>query len=134
MKSVTFTISLILFCMNLYPQQMEATATNIKKNTFIYKTVGKTPIHADLYQTIDTTVLKPVIIWIHGGALIFGSREDVPEEQMKFYLKEGYSVISIDYRLAPETKLPEIMEDLKDAVHWVRANGPGLLRIDSTKL
>ena len=125
---------MILFCMIIYPQQMEAHDIKIKKKTFIYKTVGKTPIHADLYQTTGKTKLKPAIIWIHGGALIFGSRTDLPEEQMKFYLKAGYSVISIDYRLAPETKLPEIVEDIKDAVQWVRANGPHLLRIDSTKI
>ncbi len=134
MKSVTFTILMILFCMNTYPQQMVANDIKIKKKTFIYKTVGKTPIHADLYQTIANTELKPAIIWIHGGALIFGSRTDLQEEQMKFYLTAGYSVISIDYRLAPETKLPGIVEDIKDAIQWVRANGPDLLGIDSTKI
>lgn len=98
--------------MNIYSQQMESNDIKIKKKIFIYKTVGKTSINADLYQTADNTVLKLIIIWIHGGALIFGSRTDLPEEQMKFYLKADYSVISIDYRLAPETKLPEIIEDI----------------------
>jgi acetyl esterase/lipase len=125
---------MILFCMNIYPQQMEANDIKIQKKTFIYKTVGKTRIHADLYQTIANTELKPAIIWIHGGALIFGSRTGLQEEQMKFYLTAGYSVISIDYRLAPETRLPGIVEDIKDVIQWVRANGPDLLGIDSTKI
>lgn len=41
--------------------------------------------------------------------------------------------MSIDYRLAPETKLPAIIEDVQDAVKWVRKNGASLLKVDSTK-
>ncbi len=38
----------------------------------------------------------------------------------------GYVVVSIDYRLAPETKLPGILEDVRDAFVWVRKEGPRL--------
>src|SRR5439155_13262304 len=43
-------------------------------------------------------------------------------------------VVSIDYRLAPETKLPAILEDLHDACRWVRAQGPGLFAADAKRL
>ena len=33
-------------------------------------------------------------------------------------------VVSIDYRLAPETKLAAIPDDVKDAFAWVRSEGP----------
>ena len=55
------------------------------------------------------------------------------EEQKKLYLGAGYSIVSIDYRLAPETKLPAIIEDVQDAVKWVRRNAASLLKVDSTK-
>jgi hypothetical protein len=32
----------------------------------------------------------------------------------------GFAVVSIDYRLAPETKLAAILEDVQDACKWVR--------------
>lgn len=32
----------------------------------------------------------------------------------------GFHVISIDYRLAPEAKLPEIANDIQDAWYWLR--------------
>lgn len=106
----------------------------IRKKTFTYKSVGETPIQADLFQTTNDNKLKPAIIWIHGGGLIFGGRADLPEEQKLLYLKAGYSVVSIDYRLAPETKLPEIVNDVKDAIQWVHRNGKDSLRIDPNKL
>ena len=43
-------------------------------------------------------------------------------------------VVSIDYRLAPETKLPAIVEDVQDACRWVRERGPKLFRIAPERL
>ncbi|MDN5202778.1 alpha/beta hydrolase [Fulvivirgaceae bacterium BMA10] len=106
----------------------------IEKTTFTYKQVENLKIQADLYRIRADKSLKPVIVWIHGGALIFGSRDDLSEEQMKLYLDAGYSVISIDYRLAPETKLREIVSDVKDAIVWIRSNGEKTLGIDPNNI
>jgi acetyl esterase/lipase len=40
-------------------------------------------------------------LWIHGGALIFGSRENIRTAQLQRYIDAGYAVVSIDYRLRP---------------------------------
>ena len=98
--------------------------------TYIYKTAGGCEIKADVYGS-DVKLRKPVMLWIHGGALIAGSRVAPPE----WLDPDGrYVVVSIDYRLAPETKLPVIVEDLQDAYRWVREQGPGLFHIDSERL
>jgi Esterase/lipase len=41
-------------------------------------------------------------------------------------LDAGFSVASIDYRLAPETKLPGILDDVRDAFRWLRRNAKTL--------
>jgi acetyl esterase/lipase len=99
------------------------------KETFTYKTIGNTNIKADVYRLAGQG-LRPVIIWIHGGALILGSREALPADERERFLRAGYVVVAIDYRLAPETKLPEILKDVEDAHRWVRDKGPTLFRID----
>ena len=62
------------------------------------------------------------MLWVHGGGLVHGRRRGLPEDQRRLYLQSGYVVVSIDYRLAPETKLPGILEDLGDAWAWVRGH------------
>jgi acetyl esterase/lipase len=49
-------------------------------------------------------------------------------------LSSGYVVVSIDYRLAPETKLPAILEDLKSAYDWVYTQGPRLFHADPNRI
>lgn len=135
MKISSLIIVPFLFAINLYAQPAASSAdSNFEKKTFVYKKAGKLPIEADVYQSPKGTGLKPVIIWIHGGGLMGGSRGGPTKEQKKLYLDDGYSIVSIDYRLAPETKLPAIIEDVEDAVRWVRKNGATLLKVDTTKL
>ncbi|MSU77512.1 MAG: alpha/beta hydrolase [Gemmataceae bacterium] len=101
--------------------------------TYAYKKVGSLPIHAEVYRLPGNEV-RPVIVWIHGGALITGHRAALRAEQRKRYLDTGFVVVAIDYRLAPETKLASIIDDLKDAFTWVRDKGPTLCNIDPNRL
>jgi hypothetical protein len=41
----------------------------------------------------------------------------------KLYRKEIFDLVSIDYRLGLELKLPEIIKDLKVTCRWVRTEG-----------
>jgi acetyl esterase/lipase len=103
------------------------------KQTYVYKTTQDCQIKADVYR-LPGEARQPAILWIHGGGLIFGDRNGLRPEQVEQYLAAGYTVVSIDYRLAPETKLPAILQDLKDAYDWVRGQGPALFHIDPDRL
>jgi acetyl esterase/lipase len=105
-----------------------------RKQTFVYKTIGSDDLKADVLRGSGNG-LRPVVVWIHGGALMAGNREAVnPPALHDVLIQAGYTVVSIDYRLAPEAKLPAILEDLQDACRWVRTKGPGLLAIDANRL
>jgi acetyl esterase/lipase len=111
--------------------QTEAQET--MKRTYTYKKVDDLQIRADVYRK-PGDIVTPAILLIHGGALITGDRSWVNQIQVERYLDAGYTVISIDYRLAPQTKLGSIVEDLEDAYHWVRLEGPELFQIDPTRI
>lgn len=130
MKRIAFLVIILLAGAVAYSQSSD---TAVVKKTFVYKSVGKTSIYADWYTSAGKAELKPAIVWIHGGALLFGSRTDLPQEQLKLYTNAGYNVIAIDYRLAPETKLPSIIKDVTDAITWVHAEGR-LLNVDTSKI
>lgn len=87
------------------------------KETRIFKQTDTCTLSADVYYQ---GVNSPVIIYIHGGALIFGSRTWMPVEQIEFFTRHGFSLVNVDYRLAPETEFHQIIEDVKDAIHWVK--------------
>ena len=79
-------------------------------------------------------VTRPVVVWIHGGALMGGRRAGIDPRVKKMMLEAGYVIVAIDYRLAPETKLPGIIEDLEDAFKWVQEKGPTLFRVKTSRI
>jgi acetyl esterase/lipase len=105
----------------------------IDKQTYTYKTVDGNALLADVYVS-QPPAPRPVVIWIHGGCLMYGDRDQLMPYQMEKYLQAGFTVVSIDYRLAPETKLPLIIEDLQDLYAWVLAQGPSLFWLDGERV
>ena len=92
------------------------------RETVVYKQIDDLAIQADVWLPPGPGP-HPVIVFIHGGALIMGSRTGLNPAHRDAYLSDGLAVASIDYRLAPETKLAAIVEDVEDAFAWVRADG-----------
>jgi acetyl esterase/lipase len=101
--------------------------------TFTYKTVGRCAIKADVYGASPGEV-RPVAVWIHGGALIMGDRRGADRALLAELLRASFVVVSIDYRLAPETKLPAILEDVRDALGWIRGGGPQAFGADPDRI
>jgi acetyl esterase/lipase len=100
-------------------------AEDVERRTFTYRTVGDCEIKADVYHASPRQE-RPVAVWIHGGALIMGDRRGQSATLRNALIKAGYVVVAIDYRLAPETKLAAIHDDIRDAFGWIRSDGPRL--------
>lgn len=56
---------------------------------------------------------KPLIVYIHGGGLIYGNKDDLPKAYLKLLNDEGFSVLSIDYPLIPETDIKNTLKSLE---------------------
>jgi len=107
----------------------------LRLETHVYKTVAGRAIELDVYPADAPT--SPVLMCFHGGALILGSRRDVTVDGARLLTERcaeaGYTQVSIDYRLAPETKLGAILEDVRDAWAWMHAELPSLADVDTTR-
>ena len=74
----------------------------------------------DLYLPKNADKPLPLIIWIHGGAWMAGSK-DAPSPALRF-TTNGYAVAHVGYRLSQEATFPAQIHDCKAAVRWLRAN------------
>lgn len=59
----------------------------------------------DIYHPKNATALMPVILWIHGGGYVGGSKDSRQDYAMAL-ADAGYVVANIDYALAPESLYP----------------------------
>src|SRR6266852_8558587 len=65
----------------------------------------------------------PVAIIIHGGGFVEGTSKNGSEAYCADFLAPaGYSVFSINYRLAPKYPYPAMVEDVERAVRYIRHN------------
>jgi acetyl esterase/lipase len=64
----------------------------------------------------------PVILSIHGGAFMGCDKADMQVLPMLDGLARGYAVVALNYRLSWEATFPALVQDVKAAVRWVRAN------------
>jgi acetyl esterase/lipase len=106
--------------------------------THVYKSVDGLDLRADVYRPAPISQgPSPLVVWMHGGALVLGTRKDIVDtrrHELVQFLEQGWTVVSIDYRLAPETRVPEIWEDVRDAFAWVRRVGPSEFDADLSRI
>lgn len=61
--------------------------------------------NVDLYLPVGNGPF-PVLVYIHGGGFKFGNKEMASANLVKGFLKGGYAVASINYRLSGEAQFP----------------------------
>ena len=76
----------------------------------------------DIYLPSDGDGPFPTIIFIHGGAFIFGNKRDTQFLQALEGINRGYAVVSVEYRLGFEAQFPAALFDVKAAIRFLRAN------------
>ncbi|AVL76861.1 MULTISPECIES: alpha/beta hydrolase [Staphylococcus] len=68
---------------------------------------------------------KGVIMYFHGGGLIFGQPNDLPQAYIDI-LSESYHLIMVSYRLAPESHIDTIIEDALSNYDHLKSLYPSL--------
>lgn len=105
---------------------------NIEYSEAINYAGQKEKLLLDVYTPKDDTKKsRPVMIWVHGGALYTGSKDDQGWFQTiysKSFAKKGYVTVNINYRLDPNVDsnwnkdMSNAMTDVVSSINWVKAN------------
>ena len=61
----------------------------------------------------------PLVIWIHGGAWMLGIKE---WDNVKYLVKHGYAIASVDYRFSTESPFPAQIQDCNSALNFILAH------------
>ena len=92
----------------------------------------ETPIPVRIY-TPEAAGPFPVLVWFHGGGWVVGDLDSADATARHLTVGANCVVVSVDYRLAPETKFPGQAQDCLSATTWVAENAASL-NIDPNKI
>lgn len=70
--------------------------------------------------------VQPTLVFYHGGGWVVGSIDSHDAICREIANLADCTVISVDYRLAPEHKFPAAVEDAYDSFQWISANAEAL--------
>jgi acetyl esterase len=76
---------------------------------------------------------SPVLVYFHGGGLVMGSNHSFEPLARELARSSGAAVVSVDYRLAPESPPPAQFDDAYAATEWVAAQADAL-DVDADRL
>ena len=75
----------------------------------------------------------PAVIYCHSGAFVLGNLDTDHRQCVELARRGQCTVISVDYRLAPEHPFPAALDDVIAALEWAADNGTEL-QIDTSRL
>lgn len=131
MKQVYFLLTFTLLSLSSPAQSKKIHKHMSIQQDIVYETLDERKLHLDLFQPKIMTEYTPLIIWIHGGGWMHGSKNLSPNRVAGF-INKGFSVASVEYRLSGEAVFPAAVTDCKAAVRFLRANAQKY-QLDSSK-
>ncbi len=87
---------------------------------------------ADLYLPDTNGDHRPALLMVHGGGWEGRSRSDM-DRAARHLAQNGFVVMNVDYRFAPEYQFPEQLYDVQIAMHWLHDRASDL-QIDPERI
>ncbi len=85
------------------------------------------------YEPQDRAKPAPALVWHHGGGYVMGSADDEDLTCRRIATETGAIIVSVDYRLAPETPAPGPLDDSYAVLKWLSGNA-NTLGIDRNRI
>ncbi|GAO50370.1 hypothetical protein G7K_4497-t1 [Saitoella complicata NRRL Y-17804] len=87
-------------------------------NNAVKRLVLKTEGLLDVIAPRGRAKKAPVVLWIHGGGWVQGSKED-PYAFPYILARQGIVVVRMNYRKPPSYPLPAALVDVRRALRWI---------------
>jgi acetyl esterase/lipase len=108
--------------------------TNVERRTVSVPGLDGAPeINVRIHRAVDAVGDLPCLFWMHGGGLVVGNEEQDDLRFDSWCVRHNIMAVSVNYRLAPETKYPGAIHDCYAALLWVHINAASL-GIDSSNI
>ena len=131
---LTAIASSIAFAQNTVSPELEAAISyefgySVVPNV-VYSTASGYECKLDVF--VHEGGPSPVMIVIHGGGWVAGTKEERTLECLPF-MAMGFSVVNVEYRLARVALAPAAVEDCRLALEWVFRNA-GKYQFDTSRV
>jgi acetyl esterase/lipase len=130
LAAATFLTGSALQAQPSFPATDVGERPSIEKTAAIpYATVDGETLALDLYMPVGVDN-PPLVVYLHGGAWRFGSRDSVSVIDL---VDHGFALASVSFRLTPVAPLPAQVHDIKGAIRFLRARA-GEYGYDATRI
>ncbi|MFS0734156.1 alpha/beta hydrolase [Microbacterium sp. 1P10UB] len=73
----------------------------------------------DVFTQAAAGERRPTVVWVHGGAWISGSAENV-DPYLRILAADGYTTVGVDYSVGPEEHYPTAITELFQALTYLQ--------------
>lgn len=115
-------------------QKYKKVAPTVETIHNINYTSSFTKNSADIYYKKGSTKPQPTIFWLHGGGFVAGDKEALKEYATYLVNETGYTVVSLDYEVAPDAKYPSQVKQTQEAYQYFKEQEARYPMIDFSKV
>lgn len=94
---------------------------------------GAPDVPVTIYRPKGAVRTLPCILHIHGGGYVSGNAASMEAVHRPLAADLDCCIVSVDYRLAPETRFPGAVEDCYATLRWIHSNA-GNLGVDTARI
>ncbi|WP_405181906.1 alpha/beta hydrolase [Nocardia sp. NBC_01377] len=108
------------------PDGAQLFPTIIRTERHVLGLDGEPAVRVLYYEPQGRTKRPPALVWHHGGGYVMGTADDDDLTCRRIAAETGAIVVSVDYRLAPETAAPGPLNDSYAVLKWLHSNADEL--------
>lgn len=97
----------------------------VRQRNIVYAEVGTLRLKLDVFRPEEAGAGRPVLLHIHGGGWVIGSKDTQGLPLMRRMASQGWVVVNANYRLSPRATFPDQLIDIKRALAWIREHIAG---------